>query len=67
MESHEGEVTACLDGTNLGTVIEKLEVLKRSLIVSLLSRPLKGGGPGEITEPVADEVCVTLELYQLCS
>ena len=62
MESHEGEIAIALDLTDLltTTTTTKLQVLEPSLIIGFLTRPLKRFGPCMVTEPVADEVCVTL-------
>lgn len=60
VESHEGEIAIALDLTDLLTTTTKLQVLEPSLVIGFLTRPLKRFGPCMVTEPVADEVCVTL-------
>lgn len=54
VNSHKGEVSAALDGSSSGTVRENV-VLKRSLLEVLVAGPLKGLGPGLVSEPVACE------------
>lgn len=53
VQAGEGEVAGRLDGTDLRAVIEKLKVFHGCLLVSLLTGPLEGLGPGEVSEPVA--------------
>ena len=60
MQPHKRKVTRRLDGSNLSVVAQELEVLERSLGVSLLARPFEFGRPGEVAEPVADEVYAVL-------
>lgn len=52
VNSQEGKVTAALDGTDGLLVIEELEVLERGLLEVLVAGPLKGVGPGLVSEPV---------------
>lgn len=60
VESHEGKVAITLDLSNLLPISTKLEILQFDLIVSLLTRPFQCLGPSLITQPIADEVRVTL-------
>ncbi|KAI7408396.1 Carboxypeptidase Y [Hortaea werneckii] len=59
VQTDESEVTRALDGTDLGAVVEQLQVLHWRLLVGFVARPLELAGPGEVAEPVADEVGVT--------
>lgn len=52
IDPHEGEVSAALDGSSGGAVRENI-VLERSLLEVLVTGPLKGFGPGLVSEPVA--------------
>lgn len=60
VESDKGEVTAALDGANLGVIFEKGKILHRSIAIGLLARPVKSSRPSKVAEPVADEISVTL-------
>lgn len=60
MKSHECQIAATLDLTNLPAVTAKLQGLELDLVVSLLPRPVKSLGPCLVTQPVADEVSVAL-------
>jgi len=60
VESHEGEIAIALNLANLLAVTAKLQILESDLVISLLTGPLKCFSPCTVTEPVADEVCVTL-------
>lgn len=62
VDTGEGKVAVRLDLTNLLTnvlVVDDLERLKLLGGKVLLAGPLKGVGPGLVTEPVADEVSIT--------
>ena len=59
VNTHEGQVAGALDGTNLAAVRKERKVLERRLLVVLVAGPLKLVGPGQVAEPVADEVGVT--------
>ena len=54
IDSHEGEVATALDGSSGGAVRENV-ILKRGLLEVLVAGPLKGLGPGLVSEPVACE------------
>lgn len=58
VQPHESEVAARLDLADLLAVATKLEVLKLSLGIVLLARPLESLGPCLVTEPVADIVSI---------
>jgi hypothetical protein len=67
MKLDEGEVSSSLDVTSLGTllhllveVLGKLQAVKRSLDKLLLARPLKSLCPSLVSEPVADEIGISL-------
>jgi hypothetical protein len=57
LDSHESQVAAALDLSNL--LVANLEVSKRDLVEVLLARPLELLSPGVVSKPVADEVGVT--------
>ena len=54
----EGQISTCLNLPIVFTIVE-FDILDRSLVEVLLTWPLKCFGPGLVTEPVADEICVT--------
>ena len=61
MNSQEGEVATALDNTDLVSVTIHSQVSELGAVESFLARPLQSLGPGFVTEPVADEVGITLE------
>lgn len=60
MESHESEIAAGFHLANLFAITAQLQVLRLGLVVRLLTGPLESFGPGLVTQPIADEVGVTL-------
>lgn len=57
VQSNKGEVAAALNRANLGLLVtDKGQVLVRSLVVGLLTRPLKSLSPGKVTKPVANVI-----------
>merc|ERR1711877_73639 len=62
VQTDESEVTRALDGTDLGAVVEQLQVLHWRLLVGFVARPLELAGPGEVAEPVEEEVTVDVEV-----
>lgn len=61
VDAHKRQVARSLDGSNLGLLVAReLEVLVRSLVVGSLAGPLECLCPGEVTEPVANVIGITL-------
>ena len=60
MYPHESEITAALHLANLLAVAPKRQVLRLSLVVCCLPWPWKGFSPCLITQPVANEVGISL-------
>ena len=60
MNSHEREIAAALHLANLLTITSKLQLLHLGLVVCGLTGPWKGLRPCLITQPVADEVGISL-------
>lgn len=54
----EGKVAAVLDLAILVAVVE-LDVFDTSLVEGLLPGPLEGLSPSLVSEPIADEICIT--------
>ena len=59
-QSHECEVAAALDLSDLASVAVKVQITTLDFVERLLARPLKSLSPGFVTEPVADVIGVTL-------
>lgn len=60
VDSHERQVARALHLSNLPPVLAKCQFGEINLIVGLLSSPIETFGPCIISEPVADEIRVTL-------
>lgn len=60
IDSHERQVAMTLHLSNLPPIITKLQFCEIDLVVGLLSRPIESLGPCIVSEPVADEIRVTL-------
>jgi hypothetical protein len=54
MQLDERKVAATLHVTNGSAIGAKLEFIKRSLVIGLLTRPFKGLSPSFVSKPVAD-------------
>ena len=66
IHSQKRKVATTLDLANLPAIAIELQILELDVIVGLLTRPLERFGPGAVTQPVADEVGVTLCLSAVC-
>lgn len=60
IHSHKRKVATTLHLADLPAVAIELQVLELHVIVRFLAGPLERLGPGEVAEPVADEVGVAL-------
>ena len=60
VEPHKSEVAAAFNLTGLLAVTAEFEIAEFDFVEGLLAGPLERFGPGVVTEPVADEVSVTL-------
>ena len=56
---HESEVTTCMSDLTILVSIIEFQILNLGIVESLLSWPLKCQGPGLVTEPIADIVCIS--------
>lgn len=60
MNFHERQVAVTLHLSNLPFIIKESQLSEINLVVGLLSRPIESFGPCIVSEPVADEIRVTL-------
>ena len=60
MNSHERQIATIFYLSNLPPVLTESQFLEVDLIVGVFPRPIKRFGPCVISQPVADEVRVTL-------
>lgn len=60
VDSHKGQITVTLHFSDLFAVVTNLQILQVNFIVCVLSRPVESLSPGVISEPVADEIRITL-------
>lgn len=62
MNSHERQITTTFNLSNLPPIFAESQVLELDLIVGVFPRPIKRFGPCVVSQPVADEVRVTLRV-----
>lgn len=60
MDSHEGQITVALYFSDLLAVVTNFQVLQVNFVVTVLPRPVESLSPSVISEPIADEIRVTL-------